>query len=141
MFSSSPSVVRVVATLALTSVVAGPLFAERWKDIGRAPDSNIHAMKIRIDLDALKQDGNLLTYRVEITRPNNPARAGWTNYSTSVIDCIAGTRRHLSAETFFPDGTVRRNEGANVWRKINEYDIAKGILADYCAPPNGSASR
>ncbi len=72
MFSSSPLVVRVVATLLLTSAVAGPLFAERWKDLGRAPDNNIHAMKFRIDLDALKQDGNLLTYRVEVIRPNNP---------------------------------------------------------------------
>ncbi len=139
MFSSS--VVRPLATLILIATVTTASFAERWKDIGAIPDNRINAMKFRLDLDALKRDGNLLTYRVEITRPNNPARASRTDYSTSEIDCSAGTRRHLSGETLLSDGSVRKIEGAKVWRKINDYEVAKGILADYCSPPNGSPSR
>ena len=61
--------------------VSGVASAERWQE-----RANNGRMKVRIDLDGFQRDGNLLTYRVEITYPKDPKRSGQSVISTSVIE-------------------------------------------------------
>ena len=125
---------RIAAAFILVAIAA-PASAERWQDFGKTK-----VMTSRLDLDALKREGDLVTYRVEITWPNNPRRAGWRAISTSVIDCSTGMRKNLSGETYLPDGTLRKNAGANRWQKIMEFELAAGVRDLYCRPADGSVS-
>lgn len=109
--SARPSILlRAAVASTIVSSAATPLQAERWQAFGQND-----RMSVRIDLDAFKRDGNMLTYRVEITFPNDPRRPNRKILSTSVIDCATGLRKHLAVETLMPDGTVRKGKGANRW--------------------------
>lgn len=113
----------VLVLLCVSSVAS----AERWQD-----RANNGRMKIRLDLDGFKRDGNLLTYRVEITSPNDPKRFGQRVISTSVIDCGANKRKHVASETRFPDGTIRKNDGTNLWLNLRDWDFGAGVRKEYC---------
>lgn len=101
--------------------------AERWQD--RASNGR---MKYRLDLDALQRNGDLLTYRVEITFPGVPERAGQRVISTSVVDCRAAKRKHIASETHFPDGTMRKDGGSSYWLDLKEWEFGTGVRNEYC---------
>lgn len=87
--------------------------AENWQDFGAN-----QRMSVRIDLDALKIDGPLISYTVELTYPKDPRRTGRRDLSTSEIDCSTGMRRHLTIATQGSDGTMTSRPGDGQWRKI-----------------------
>jgi hypothetical protein len=124
---------RLIAGLALICTAITPLGAENWQAFGKT-----ERMTSRIDLDALKRDGSQLTYRLELTYPNDPRRAGWRAISNSVIDCTTGMRKHISGETYLPDGTVRKAAGASRWYKFREGDFAAGVRDRFCTMPASS---
>ena len=105
--------------------------AERWQD--RVDNDRI---KTRLDLDSIKRDGDLLTYRMEMTHTTPPIFVGRRVISTSVIDCRTNMRKHIAAETHFPDGTVRKTAGANLWMKLKDLDFGAGVRNEYCGKAN-----
>lgn len=107
--------------------VSGVASAERWQE-----RANNGRMKVRIDLDGFQRDGNLLTYRVEITYPKDPKRSGQSVISTSVIDCGANKRKQIASETRFPDGTIRKTGGTNLWLNLKDWDFGAGVRNEYC---------
>jgi hypothetical protein len=111
----------------LVLALVGVASAERWQD--RADNTR---MKTRLDLDGFQRDGNLLTYRVEITFPNDPKRSGQSVISTSAIDCGANKRKQVATETRFPDGTIRKSSGANLWLNLKAWDFGAGVRNEYC---------
>jgi len=119
---------RIRALLFLTLVgISGTANAERWQD--RVDNDRI---KTRLDLDSIRRDGDLLTYRVEFTRKQPPIYVGRRDISNSVIDCRTKMRKHVSTETHFPDGTVRKTDGANLWIKVRDGDFGTGVRNDHC---------
>lgn len=132
---SSQILPRLIAGLALTCTAITPLAAENWQDFGMT-----ERMTSRIDLDAVKREGNQITYRLEIIQHTNPNRAGWRTISNSAIDCSTGMRKHISGETYRPDGTAVRSAGANRWYKFREGDFAAGVRDRFCTPPVSSTS-
>lgn len=114
--------------LALVSVVyVTAAHAERWQD--RVDHDRI---KTRLDLDSIKQAGDLLTYRMEMTYKKPPIYVGRRVIRTSMIDCRTNMRKHIATETHFPDGTVRKAGGANRWMKLLDWDFGTGVRNEYC---------
>jgi hypothetical protein len=101
--------------------------AERWQV--RVDNDRL---KTRLDLDGFKRDGDLLTYRMEMTYKEPPIYVGRRAISTSVIDCRTSMRKHVSTETHFPDGTVRKTDGANRWIKLRDGDFGAGVRNEHC---------
>lgn len=132
-------IARVAAASAL-ALAAAPLAAEPWRQLPSTKVDAQPSVERRLDLGSLKQDGDLLTYRVEMTTPANPTRPRRVFVSTSVVDCRTNQRRHVATETVAADGTVTQRPGMNVWRTIAAHEVATGIIADYCKPAAASAT-
>jgi hypothetical protein len=127
-FSASRS---IAAVSLVASALAAPANAERWQV--RVDNDRL---KTRLDLDSIKRDGDLLTYRVEMTRKQPPIYVGRRDISTSVIDCRTNMRKHIATETHLPDGTIRKGAGANRWMKLKDRDFGTGVRNDYCGKVN-----
>ncbi len=124
-----------IARLAIASAItASPLAAGPWRQLPTTKVDGQPSVERRLDLGSIKQEGDLLTYRVEITTPANPTRPQRVVISTSVVDCRTHMRRHVGTETTDADGTVAQRPGMNVWRAIAPHEIANGVIADYCQP-------
>ncbi|QIK95289.1 hypothetical protein G7076_01230 [Sphingomonas sp. HDW15A] len=119
---------RIPALLFLTLLgISGSGNAERWQE--RVDNDRI---KTRLDLDSIKWDSDLLTYRMEMTYKKPPIYVGRRVISTSMIDCRTNMRKHIATETHFPDGTVRKTGGANLWMKLKEIDFGTGVRNEHC---------
>lgn len=105
---------KVSALLPVVALsLSAPAVAERWQDLGAK-----HTMTVRLDLDALKYEGKIMTYRVEITYPDDPRRAGRRDLSTAKIDCQTGLRQLYEITIIAADGTTTTRPGDRSWRKI-----------------------
>ena len=113
---STPRFIAAVSLVA--SALAAPANAERWQD--RVDNDRITT---RLDLDSIKREGDLLTYRMEMTYKTPSIYVGRRGISTSVIDCRTNMRKHIATETHFPDGSVRKTDGANLWMKLKDLDF------------------
>lgn len=111
-------------TLISISVTAS---AERWQD--RVDNDRI---KTRLDLDSIKRDGDLLTYRMEMTYKTPPIYVGRRIISTSMMDCRENLRKPIAVAIHFPDGTIRKSAGANRWMKLKEMDFGTGVRNEHC---------
>lgn len=122
---------RIQALLFLTLIsISVTASAERWQD-----QVDNDRIKTRLDLDSIKRDGDLLTYRMEMTYKTPPIYVGRRIISTSMIDCRTNMRKHIATETHFPDGTVRKTDGANIWMKLKETDFGTGVRNEHCRKP------
>lgn len=119
---------RFQAPLVIAPVgVPSGAIAERWQV--RVDNDRI---KTRLDLDGVKRDGDWLTYRMEMTYREPPIYVGRRVISTSVIDCRPNMGKHVATETHFPDGTVRKTNGANRWMNLRDQEFGTGVRNDYC---------
>ena len=107
--------------------LSAPAAAERWQDLGAR-----HTMTVRIDLDALKYEGHIMTYRVEMTYPNDPRRAGRRDLSTAKIDCDTGLRQFYEVTSIAADGTTTTRPGDRNWRKILSGGTPERVRELYC---------
>ena len=120
---SKLSALLCVVAFGLSSPAAG----ERWQDLGAK-----HTMTVRLDLDALKYDGHIMTYRVEITHPDDPRRAGRRALSTSKIDCRTGLRQHYEVTTIAADGKATTRPGDRNWRKVDPGGTPERVRHLFC---------
>jgi hypothetical protein len=117
----------LIGFLSLGPTIHTPALAERWQDIGR----NQHSFA-RIDLDALKREGSLMTYTLDFTYPDDPRRIGRRDVSTAQIDCKTGLRRFLEITTIKADGTSTTTPGNKEWRPVRAYSTSERIRQLYC---------
>lgn len=133
-------IARLAIASALAALAAAPLAAEPWRHLPTTKVDGQPSVERRLDLGSIREEGDLLTYRVEMTYPPTPSRPRRVVISTSVVDCRTHQRRHVGTETFGADGTVTQRPGMNVWRDIATHEIANGIIGDYCKPVGASAT-
>lgn len=132
-------IARLAIASALAVLAAAPLAAEPWRQLATTKVDGQPSVERRLDLGSIRQEGDLLTYRVEMTYPPTPSRPGRVVISTSVVDCRTHQRRHVGTEIVGADGTVTQRPGMNVWRDIAAYEIGHGVIADYCKPAAASS--
>ena len=109
-----------------SSLLAPPAHAERWHDLKK-----VNRTASRIDLDSLKREGNLVTYRAEfiVTLPNLTKRY----ISTAVIDCENGKRKGIESEQFRADGSIYKGSTDMGWRTIQPDTISSEIRQFICS--------
>lgn len=123
----SRSLVLTAIVSALGLATGSMVSAEHWQDFGAN-----QRMSVRIDLDALKIDGPIISYTVELTYPNDPRHTGRRDISTAEIDCSTGMRRHLTIATQGANGTMTSRSGDGQWRKIIPAGTPEDIRRRYC---------
>lgn len=132
-------IVRLAIASVIVAYAAAPLAAEPWRQLPTRKVNNQPVVESRLDLGSIKQESDLLTYRVEMTTLATPSRPKRIMISTSVVDCRNHKRRHIGTEIVGADGTVTQRPGMNVWRDIAAYEIGDGVIADYCKPATASS--